>query len=72
MDGFYGEVLQHLRAWTAAPPKMREAAELPVDRRPALASTAPSSQDGVEPVDEPASDEVVDFEADNLLESSGS
>jgi hypothetical protein len=52
VDVFYGEVLQHLKAWTAAPPKMREVAELPDDRKPALVSTALSSQDGVEPVDE--------------------
>jgi hypothetical protein len=72
VDGFYGEVLQHLKAWTAAPPKMREVAELPDERRPALVSTALSSQDGVEPVDDPSSDEVAEFADDGLLESSGS
>ena len=25
VDAFYGDVLQHLKAWSAAPPKMREA-----------------------------------------------
>jgi hypothetical protein len=61
-----------VKAWTAAPPKMREVAELPDDRRPALVSTALSSQDGAEPVDEPSSDEAAEFEQDELLESSGS
>jgi hypothetical protein len=48
VDTFYGDVLQYLKAWTAAAPKMREVAELPDDRRPALVSTALSSQDGAE------------------------
>src|SRR3954453_3119012 len=71
VDSFYGEVLQPLKAWTAAPPKMREVAELPDARRPALVSTALSSQDGVEPVDEQSSDDVAELE-DELLASSGS
>lgn len=53
VETFYAEVLQHLKAWTATPPKMREAAEPPADERPSLVSTALSSQDGAEPVDEP-------------------
>jgi hypothetical protein len=48
VDTFYGEVLQYLKAWTAVPPKMREAPEMPVQTPPALVSTALSSQDGVE------------------------
>lgn len=48
VDAFYGEVLQHLKAWTATPPKMREPAEVPSDTTPALSSTALSSQDGTE------------------------
>lgn len=47
VDGFYGDVLQHLKAWSAAPPKMRD----PVDALPtgsALDSNALSSQDGAE------------------------
>ncbi|TWH73609.1 hypothetical protein JD78_02133 [Modestobacter roseus] len=48
VETFYGEVLQNLRAWTAAAPKMRDVAELPKETSPALASTALSSQDGVE------------------------
>ncbi len=53
VDGFYGDVLQHLKAWSAAPPKMRE----PLDALPtgsALDSNALSSQDGAE--DSSASD----------------
>jgi hypothetical protein len=72
VDSFYGEVLQHLKAWTAAPPKMREVADLPDERRSALVSTALSSQDGVEPVDEPQSDEGAEFADVELVESSGS
>jgi hypothetical protein len=71
VDSYYGEVLQHLKAWTAAPPKMREVAELPDERRPALVSTALSSQDGAEPVDEPSSDEAAEFQEAEFLESSG-
>lgn len=48
LDGFYGDVVQHLKAWTAAPPKMRETEPAPADVPPALVSTALSSQDGVE------------------------
>jgi hypothetical protein len=51
-DTFYGEVLQHLKAWTATPPRMREVTELPEGKSPELVSTALSSQDGVEPVDD--------------------
>ncbi|MCW2705280.1 MAG: hypothetical protein JWQ37_3275 [Blastococcus sp.] len=64
VDYFYGEVLQHLKARTAAPPKMREVAELPDGRQPALVSTALSSQDGGEPVDESSSDKAHDEVAD--------
>src|SRR3954451_20764720 len=49
VDAFYGDVLQHLKAWTAAPPKMRESTGGP-EVEPPLVSTALSSQDGVEPV----------------------
>jgi len=47
-DVFYREVLQVLKAWTATPPKMRDAVELPANTQPALVSTALSSQDGAE------------------------
>jgi len=48
VDAFYGDVMQHLKAWAAAPPKMREATSVP-DEPLALTSTALSSQDGAEP-----------------------
>ena len=47
VDAFYGEVLQYLKAWSAAPPKLREEPEPPT-RPVALVSTALSSQDGTE------------------------
>ena len=53
VDTFYGEVLQYLKAWTAAPPKLREPAELPPQTPAALVSTALSSQDGVEAAGHP-------------------
>lgn len=57
VDGFYGEVLQHLKAWSAVPPRMREIAELPHEKPPVLVSTALSSQDGEEPFEEPSGEE---------------
>jgi hypothetical protein len=62
VDAFYGEVLQYLKAWSAAPPKLREEPEPPT-RPVALSSTALSSQDGTEEptpvvlVPDPASEE---------------
>ncbi|HEV7658032.1 MAG TPA: hypothetical protein VGP36_25300 [Mycobacteriales bacterium] len=47
VDAFYGEILQNLKAWSAAPPKLREEPEPPT-RPVALVSTALSSQDGTE------------------------
>jgi hypothetical protein len=47
VDSFYGDVVQNLKAWAAAPPKMRESVVLP-EERPALSSTALSSQDGIQ------------------------
>ncbi|MFE6508697.1 hypothetical protein ACFVDI_15130 [Nocardioides sp. NPDC057767] len=49
LDTFYGDVVQHLKAWSPAAPKLREPAPVP-DERPALTSTAISSQDGPETV----------------------
>ena len=46
IDVFYAEVMQNLRAWSAAPPRLREPAELKPP--PALASAGLSSQDGAE------------------------
>ena len=62
VDGFYGEVLQHLKAWTATPPKMRDPAEMPSETPAALVSTALSSQDGTDaapatPADPPVHDQ---------------
>ena len=51
VDGFYGDVVQHLKAWSAAPPRLREV-EPEVSSPVRLASTALSSQDGAEPVRE--------------------
>jgi hypothetical protein len=55
VDGFYGEVLGVLRAWSAAPPKLRpvhvEPPELDDTVPAALASTDYSSQDGAEEPD---------------------
>lgn len=52
VDDFYAEVLATLRAWSAAPPKLRPATPTPPeldDSVPAaLASTDYSSQDGFE------------------------
>jgi hypothetical protein len=56
LDAFYEDVVQHLKAWAEAPPKLRLPEEPPAQVKPALVSTALSSQDGAEPaeVDEPA------------------
>ena len=53
VDGFYGEVVQNLKSWAAAPPRMREPVAVP-DESPVLVSTALSSQDGQE---DPSSDD---------------
>ncbi|MGH3506584.1 MAG: hypothetical protein ACRDO2_05200 [Nocardioidaceae bacterium] len=47
VDGFYGDVVQHLKGWSAAPPRMREADPEPTQPA-ALSSTSLSSQDGAE------------------------
>ena len=47
VDTFYGEVLQYVKAWTSAPPRLRETPEPPPPV--ALSSTSLSSQDGPEP-----------------------
>jgi hypothetical protein len=49
INGFYGEVMQNLKSWTATPPKFREVPIVP--EPPSLASTALSSQDGIETPD---------------------
>jgi hypothetical protein len=57
LNTFYPDVVQHLKAWSAAPPKMREPVELPTEAQPALVSTSLSSQDGSEPSDAPEDDD---------------
>ncbi|WP_202866059.1 hypothetical protein [Kribbella turkmenica] len=47
INAFYGNIVQDLRAWTATPPRLREAPVQP-EEPAALTSTALSSQDGVE------------------------
>lgn len=53
IDGFYGDVLGTVRAWSAAPPKLRpaqpESPDIDETVRPALVSTDFSSQDGSVP-----------------------
>lgn len=51
VDLFYGEVRQHLKAWSAAPPKLPDSIQPPVGVPTALSSTALSSQDGAEEPD---------------------
>ncbi|GAA4427117.1 hypothetical protein GCM10023169_26700 [Georgenia halophila] len=49
IDTFYADVMQNLKAWAAAPPRMRAEPVTPVEEEidpPTLASTAYSSQDG--------------------------
>jgi hypothetical protein len=53
VDSFYGDVVQHLKAWSAAPPRMRETAEAEPTTPPTLSSTSLSSQDGAVPHTEP-------------------
>jgi len=45
VDVFYSEVVQHLKAWSASPPRMREPVLVP-DTPPVLVSTSLSSQNG--------------------------
>jgi len=66
IDAFYGDVVEHLKAWAAAPPRLRSDADVvaPDDAEvaPALVSTALSSQDDPTPDgdgDHPASAEAV-------------
>jgi hypothetical protein len=47
LDGFYGDVVQHIKPWAAAPPRLREP-EIPVEKPVDITSTDLSSQDGPE------------------------
>lgn len=49
LDQFYEDVVQYLKAWAAAPPRLRSTEEPPEEVRPSLVSTGLSSQDGPEP-----------------------
>jgi hypothetical protein len=67
IDGFYGDVMQHLKAWSATPPRLREPLVEPeVPTETALDSNALSSQDGAEPVPmpEPVNPPTGDFHTD--------
>ena len=48
LDGFYAEVVQTLKAWSATPPKLRDAPGLEDVEPETISSTALSSQDGPE------------------------
>ena len=52
-DTCYAEVLQYLKVWSAAPPKLRQPEPQPPEAEPtrpqSLSSTEYSSQDGAEP-----------------------
>lgn len=50
LDTFYGEVVQHIKPWAAAPPRLREA-DRTADVSDELVSTDLSSQDGPEDAD---------------------
>jgi len=67
IDGFYGEVVQHLKTWSAAPPRMRsegaQGAEESTGVAAALISTALSSQDGPEAVASPEEVPAADAES---------
>ena len=63
LDGFYEDVIQSIKPWSAAPPRLRpKTPEPPEPTVPAaLASTSLSSQDGAEPaVIRPKPTDVVD------------
>lgn len=63
VDEFYEQVIQVLKPWMPAPPKLRSQEEVvPVeaDVDPAVSSSAISSQDGPEPADvRPAAEDTV-------------
>jgi len=49
VDSFYGDVVQHLKAWSPAAPKLREPVAVP-EEKASLSSTALSSQDGLDSI----------------------
>lgn len=52
IDSFYGDVVQQLKTWRPAAPRLREQLDAP-DEPVSLTSTAQSSQDGSEPSADP-------------------
>lgn len=68
VDSFYADVVQHLKAWSAAPPRMREADPEPT-QPPSLTSTSLSSQDGAEPAEQSAAEGSDVSEVDDEQES---
>jgi hypothetical protein len=68
VDLYYAEVMQHVKAWTATPPKVRESLEVP-PVAPSLVSTALSSQDGSEaPSESPGPSSFANVADDNSNE----
>jgi hypothetical protein len=66
VDNFYADVVQHVKAWSAAPPRMREPVQV-IDEPTALSSTAQSSQDGPEePATPPAAPPITETQPDGL------
>ena len=66
VDTFYGDVVQHLKGWSAAPPRMREP-QPPPEEVTTLTSTSLSSQDGPEaPGELDRSDAVREPETTNM------
>jgi hypothetical protein len=66
LDAFYGDVVQHIKPWTATPPKLREP-EIPVESPPEITSTDISSQDGPDETDDqqaqtPAPEQAADWQ----------
>jgi hypothetical protein len=63
VDAFYEDVVQNLKVWSAAPPRMREPepTELEPGMQPALVSTALSSQDGASVTPETTAEHVVNL-----------
>lgn len=70
VDTFYVDVVQHLKAWAAAPPRMREN-EPDATQPSSLSSTALSSQDGAEPVEDPAAPKDANLATTHSDEPSG-
>jgi hypothetical protein len=73
VDGFYGEVMQYLKAWSATPPRLREPLTEPlVPTETAMDSNALSSQDGAETAANAPSDEERSSEGVLSAQSRGS